>query len=471
MANVTYWKSSFIVFLLCIAMASPAPAQTFTSLFSFDFTDGAELDGSLVQGLDGNLYGTTFSGGANVLGGTAFKITPKGQLTTIYNFCSENKCLDGTEPDAGLVLATDGNFYGTTKAGGGSNSGGTLFRLNAKGSLETLSLPGNPEAALIQATDGDLYGTTFDGGDGYGTVFKISPGDVVTTLHSFDGTDGANPSASLTQGTDGNFYGTTTTGGNSSCGCDGTIFKITPNGTFTTLYDFNESDGSRPDDNLVEGADGKFYGTTRDGGAYSDGTVFSITFEGVLTTLYSFCAQTNCTDGVNPFAGLVLATDGNFYGTTGGGGNRACSLGGGCGTIFKITPQGALTTLHSFDDTDGASPSGNLLQATDGKFYGTTFSGGTSGDGTIFSLSRGLFGFVKTLPGAGKAGAEVGILGTNLADAKGVSFNGEGAQFKVVSPSLILAYVPPGATTGKVEVTFQPAHYVYYSNVPFFVLK
>jgi uncharacterized repeat protein (TIGR03803 family) len=471
MVNLNCWKSACVIFLLCVAIAVVSPAQTFTSLYSFDGTDGDGLYGSLVQGLDGNLYGTTFSGGANIFGGTAFKITRKGELTTIYNFCSENKCLDGTEPYAGLVLATDGNFYGTTEAGGNSSSGGTLFRMTTAGSLTTLSLPGNPQAALIQGTDGDLYGTTFRGGGGLGTVFKVSPGGVLMTLHSFDGTDGAYPGASLTQGIDGNLYGTTTTGGNSSCGCDGTIFKITPTGTFTTLYDFSVSDGSYPYDNLVEGANGEFYGTTRYGGAHSDGTVFSITSKGILTTLYSFCAQTNCTDGANPFAGLVLATDGNFYGTTAAGGNPACNFGGGCGTIFKISPQGALTTLHSFDGADGSSPSGNLLQATDGKFYGTTFSGGSSSDGTIFSLSAGLFGFVKTLPGAGEVGAEVGILGTNMANAKGVSFDGKSAKFKVISPSLLLAYVPPGATTGKVEVTFQPAHYILYSNLPFFVLK
>ena len=203
-----------------------------------------------------------------------------------------------------------------------------------------------------------------------------------------------NPGAALTQATDGNFYGTTTTGGNSSCGCDGTIFKITPTGTLTTLYDFDVTDGSYPYGNLVQAAEGKFYGTTRYGGAFSDGTVFSVTSGGVLTTLYSFCAQTNCTDGAYPFAGLVLATDGNFYGTTSGGGNPACDFGGGCGTVFEITEGGKLTTLYDFcsetNCSDGSLTEAGLVQATNGNLYGAASDDGadcTPCYGTAFEMT------------------------------------------------------------------------------------
>jgi uncharacterized repeat protein (TIGR03803 family) len=180
-----------------------------------------------------------------------------------------------------------------------------------------------------------------------------------------------------------------------------------------------------------------------------DGTVFKITASGVLTTLYSFCFQLKCADGANPSAGLTLATDGNFYGTTSGG----VILGdnNGDGTVFKITPGGKLATLHSFHVTDGAGPVGGLVQATNGNFYGTTPEG-AGGLGSVFRLSVGLRPFVETLPSKGKVGATVDILGTDLMGATSVSFNGTAATFKIVSKSEITATVPPGATTGKVTV-------------------
>ena len=178
------------------------------------------------------------------------------------------------------------------------------------------------------------------------------------------------------QGGDGNFYGTTQGGGAND---SGTVFKITSTGALTTLYSFCAqalcSDGSSPLAGLAQGANGDFYGTTQGGGANgSYGTVFQITKAGALTTLYSFCAQSGCTDGESPLATLTQATDGNFYGTTSeGGGSKACI--NGCGTLFKITATGQLTTLHSFAVTDGSDPSGGLMQATNGLLYGTTYGG------------------------------------------------------------------------------------------------
>jgi uncharacterized repeat protein (TIGR03803 family) len=234
-----------------------------------------------------------------------------------------------------------------------------------------------PIWGLAQGTNGDLYGTTFGGGcgvqsqgEGCGTVFKITPGGKLTSLYTFCSqggnacTDGIFPTAGLVQGADGKFYGTTPLGGSGYGNNGGTVFSITANGKLTTLYSFCSqggqycTDGDQPPAAPVQGADGNFYGTTTGGGANDWGTVFKITPGGKVTTLYSFCSQGGqCPDGLSPAAGLVLGSDGKFYGTTYGGGAN-----GNAGTVFSITASGALTTLYSFDDScaDGCSPRGGL---------------------------------------------------------------------------------------------------------------
>jgi uncharacterized repeat protein (TIGR03803 family) len=463
------------VFLLWAATAVALPAQTFTTLYSFcpqrGCADGEEPLAGLVQGTDGNLYGTTEFGGTVPLSGNVFKITTNGTLTSLYSFCSISACTDGQNPEAGLVQGTNGDFYGTT-FGGGANAFGTIFRVTAGGKLKTLhSFDGTdgyePEAGLVLGTSGKFYGTTFRGGaNSDGTVFSITASGTLKTLHSFDGTDGASPYAGLVQGTNGDFYGPAEVGGANR---EGTVFKITPSGTLTTLYSFcaqvNCPDGAGPYAGLVQGTDGNFYGTTYFGGANLSscngsgcGTVFKITPSGTLTTLHSFCAQLNCTDGETPFAGLIQGTDGNFYGTTLEGGanlNGSCS-GYRCGTVFEITPSGTLTSLYSFCSisacADGDSPSSGLVQDTNGTFYGTTQLGGASDAGTVFSLSVGLGPFVETRPTSGTVGTAVTILGTSLTGATSVTFNGTAATFTVVSASEITTTVPTGATTGKVKV-------------------
>jgi uncharacterized repeat protein (TIGR03803 family) len=244
----------------------------------------------------------------------------------------------------------------------------------------------------MQATDGNFYGTTYIGGNNQGgTVFKITAGGTLTTLYRFCShlpgcADGLEPVAGLVQDADGNLYGTTNGGGAYGYG---TVFKINLSGALTTLHSFDNSEF--PYAGLVQGADGNLYGTTSGGGAYGYGTVFKITPSGMLTTLYSFCpAGFPCADGADPFAGLVQATDGNFYGTTFfGGTGGACST--GCGTIFAITAGGTLTTVHSFDITDGSGPDAPLVQATDGNLYGTTPSSGAYGPGTVFRLVPPVF--------------------------------------------------------------------------------
>jgi uncharacterized repeat protein (TIGR03803 family) len=485
------WKRAHAVFVLCAA-ATAAPAQTFTTLHSFDLTDGAGPEATLLQATDGNLYGTTDSGGGpgicDIGCGTVFKITPSGTLTKIYSFCTQMFCPDGADPEAGLVQANNGNFYGTTY-GGGANDEGTVFKITPAGTLTTLHSFGStdgayPYAALIQATDGSFYGTTPGGGvagacpSGCGTIFKMTPGGTLTTLYSFCSqsgcTDGGGPSP-LVQATDGDLYGTTSYGGTSTActvGC-GTIFKITPTGTLTTLHSFNGTDGSSLGTALIQATDGSLYGTTESGGASDScsiggligcGTVFKITPSGTLTTLYSFCSQSGCADGEFPAAGLVQATDGNLYGTTSFGGVISPY-----GTIFKITTSGTLTTLHSFCSqsgcADGEYSYTALTQDTNGKLYGTTPNGGVNGEGTVFSLSVGLGPFVKTQTTGGKVGGAVKILGTNLTGATSVTFNGTPALFKVMSTSGIVATVPAGATTGVVQVVTPSG--TLSSNVPF----
>lgn len=321
----------------------------------------------------------------------------------MYSFCSQPNCDDGWQPLAGLVQGTDGNFYGTASLGGPYCSPygcGTVFKVTPAGALTTLhSFNGadgvGPLAPLLQASDGSFYGTTESGGTHWGgTVFRITASGTLNTVYNFcsqpNCADGQVPDAGLVQAGDGNFYGTTDAGGGSqNCygGC-GTVFKLTASGALTTLHSFDGNDGGRPVAGLALGRDGNLYGVTAGGGAYASGTVFKITFPGELTTMHSFCAQSGCPDGKGPAATLVQGSDGNLYGTTNfGGTSQSCSYPEeGCGTVFNITLQGALTTLHSFVGTDGSEPWGGLVQAPDGFFYGTTEAGGAHGVGTVFRV-------------------------------------------------------------------------------------
>jgi len=473
MQKVTLGKTACVVFLLCATTAIALPAQTLITLHSFDYADGNYPYAGLVQATNGKLYGTTVEGGQNGLG-TVFKVSTTGTLTTLYNFCAQRGCTDGNYPYAGLVQGMDGNLYGTTVEGG-ENGLGTVFRITPTGTLTTLysfcSIPGctdgaQPWAGLVQASDGSFYGTTYGGGtQSFGTLFKIAPSSTLTTLYSFCSqsgcTDGASPLAGLLQATDGTLYGTTTGGGTNG---GGTVFKVTTSETVAVVYNFCSqiycTDGSNPMTTVLQATDGNFYGTTHQGGTYGYGTVFEITPSGALTTLHTF----EFTDGALPSAGLVQATDGNLYGTTWGGGDPYH----GSGTLFRISPHGTLTTLYSFcsqgDCTEGGNPRAGLVQDTDGNFYGTAVFG-AYGAGTVFGLSVGLGPFVETQPTFGRVGRAVKILGTNLTGATSVTFNGTPAVFKVISRSLIEASVPVGATSGKVQVGLQ--NVTLSSNVPF----
>ncbi len=398
-----------IVLSFCMAVVNAAPAQSnlFQTLYSFQGWDGSNPGyETLVRDADGNLYGTTT--GQNDGNGTVFRLAPDGTLTQLHYFCTRGahgSCWDGSAPYAGLVQGTDGNFYGTTSQGGvylnvyNPNSLGTVFQITPEGTLTTLHSfqftdGAQPYGALLQASDGNYYGTTSSGGienglcDGCGTIFKMTPAGALTTLYRFcsqpNCADGSTPVAGLVQGSDGSLYGTTYAGGTNCTpyGC-GTIFKITTDGTFTTLHSFDYLHGAHPESALIQARDGNFYGTTYGGGnngAFCQegcGTAFKITAQGALTTLYSFCAQEQCADGDMPVAGLIQGRDGSFYGTTTYGGNCGnCGCTYGCGVIFKLTSHGELNVLHTFDAADGTDICGGLIQDASGNLYGATYGGG-----------------------------------------------------------------------------------------------
>ncbi len=446
----------FVATLILVG-AIPLGAQTFTLLHSFSGTDGSNPYAGLVQATNGKLVGTTSYGGTHT-GGTIFTISTSGALTSLYSFCTLSSCADGTDPRGPVVQASNGNFYGTTSGGGPFSSPGTIFKITTSGTLTTLytfcALSGctdgeSPFGGLLLALNGNLYGTTDAGGTHGGTIFDIKPsGGALSTLYNFCTlsmcADGDSPEATLIQGTDNDLYGTTFGGGSFSY--YGTAFKITTSGTFTSLHSFDGTDGDEPVGGLIQAIDGNYYGTTQTDGTYGYGTVFKLTSSGTFTPLYNFCALSSCPDGSFPEAGLIQGTDGNLYGTTFEGGAH------GDGTVFSITTGGTLTTLHSFDGTDGNQPWAGLVQDTNGTFYGTTYSGGSSNLGTVFSLSVGLRPFIKIQPPAGKVGEVVDILGTNLSGATSVTFNGTSALFTKKSSSEITATVPAGLTSGKVPV-------------------
>jgi uncharacterized repeat protein (TIGR03803 family) len=383
----------FCMLLLCFGIAvGTANAQTLASLSSFSGTNGANPHSSLILGSDGNFYGTTYYGGTYGYG-TVFQMTPGGALTVLHNF--NNVTTDGAYPYGPLVQGSDGNFYGTTYVGG-RLGGGSIFKITSSGAFTLVySFGGSGSgtllyAGLVQGSDGNFYGTTYSGGaNNKGTVFQITPAGSLTTIYNFAGTDGAGPYATMVFGSDGNLYGTTSQGGANNLGA---VFSVTTAGSELTLYSFSGADGKTPYAGLVQGSDGNFYGTTYQGGTYNNGTIFQITSAGSLTTLHSLCSPTDCSDGSLPYASLMQAADGNFYGVGSSGGTY------GAGVLFKITSSGTLTPLHSFTGTDGRLPYAALTAAPNGNLYGTTYSGGASGKGTVYTLSPTPYQFTPVAP-------------------------------------------------------------------------
>ncbi len=437
--------------LLCTAAL--AQAQTVTTIYNFadNGISGANpWYVTLVQGTNGNLYGTTYNGGAN-LQGTVFNVTTSGQLKNLHSFGATTT--DGANPTGGLTLGTDGNFYGTTMQGG-NESMGTIFKITPTGTLTILhnfntfkdgAFPWGPP---ILASDGNFYGTTSGGGENSrGIVYKITSSGTFTEVYKFDVslTHGYSPIAAPTQGTDGYLYIPVSQGGTSFCG---TIVKISTAGVLNNTYSFPcGPGGSFPIGPLVQASNGNFYSTTQNGGTNNEGTIYQVTPGLAVSVLHSFGATFG--DGTLPAAGLLLATDGNYYSATSDGGSS------GDGTLFNTSTSGTYASLYSFNNTVNltqTSPLAPPLQATNGLLYGMTEFGGPSNNGTIYSLDMGLAPFVNTALFAGKLGTTVTLLGTHLKGTTCVTFNGIAASFKVLSDTHLAATVPPGATTGPIRV-------------------
>ncbi len=389
-------------------------------------TDGNVTYPSLVQGADGKFYGVNSTGGRSD-NGTIWSVTSGGGFTVLNTFTQAGQ---GTTPEGGVVQARDGNFYGTTYAGGTNGYGALYQMVPSTGKLTILSEftngdpGGNPVGTLIEGVNGLLYGTAKYGGtDNDGTVFVATPPTgVATTLAEITGgLAGIYPQSDLIQANDGNFYGTAAQGGTNNLG---TFFQVTPAGVLTTLYSFTGgTDGSRPLRGVVQGADGAFYGVSNQGGTYGGGAIFRIAVTGTtatVTSLYNFVPLV--ADGSNPLGNLTLASDGNFYGTAAAGGAN------GDGIIYRVTPTGGYTLLYNFaDGTDGGSPVGGLTQGNDGYLYGTT-AGQNGSDGTIFRINAGLASPVPQpvflLPASANVGDTILIKGDHFVGTTGVTFVG-----------------------------------------------
>ncbi len=333
---------------------------------------------NLVQATDGDFYGMTEGGGADGVG-TIFKCSASGKVTLLHTFTDYP---DGAYAFASLIQANDGNLYGMTE-GGGANGYGCIFKCTTTGtfsiiySFNTGITGANPYGSLIQATDGKLYGMTSAGGtSNNGNVFSCTLAGVYTDLADFNSTNGNTPYGNLIQAKNGNLYGMTKNGGVNNLGV---IFQCTTTGTLTKLVDFTgTTNGSTPYGSLVQAADNNLYGMTSAGGANSYGVIFQCTTSGTLTKLVDFDYTTN---GATPYGNLMQATDGNLYGMASTGGTY------GSGILFQCTTIGTLTPVVNYSNYE--SPYGSLIQATDGNLYGMTVSGGTAESGTIFKCTTG----------------------------------------------------------------------------------
>jgi len=393
-----------------VAASGNAKASTFEVLHVFTGapSDGNGPSSNLLEDAAGNLYGETNSGGSGCPQyggcGSVFEVAPDGTETVLYNFCTKTNCADGSFPMGNLAEDGAGNLYGTT-TGGGANDAGAVFKVSPGGqetvlysfcSVANCSDGASPHGGVILDQSGNLYGTTFYGGlqnCGCGTAFKVTPAGTESVLYSFcsqaNCADGESPLAGLTMDQGGNLYGTTEYGGNvgtgvcSNYGC-GTVFAITTAGVEKVLHAFcnpkNCSDGNAPWAGVLLGSSGNLYGTTVSGGSgqycdltYGCGVVFQLTPNGAESVIYSFCNEGNCVDGMDPFAGLSADKKGNLYGTTFYGGENRLSA----GTMFKVTDRGAERALTSFGNRiHGSFPQSPVTIDAAGYIYGTTGDGG-----------------------------------------------------------------------------------------------
>ncbi len=364
--------------------------STYTKLKDFNVTDGYNPSGSLMQASNGKLYGMTTYGGSND-GGVIFSFDPS---SSTYTKLKDFDAVSGVLPYGNLTQASNGKLYGMT-SNGGSNNGGVIFSFDLLSSTYTKLKdfdgtnpnPTKPYGSLIQTSDGKLYGMTSGGGStGYGVIFSFDPSSsTYTKLKDLDRANGGSPSGSLMQASNGKLYGLTTRGGagGGNSGGFGVIFSFDPSSsTYTKLRDFEELNGRYPS-NLFQASDGKFYGTTSIMNALSGNDAFIFSFDpssSFYTKLMHF-DSTNTGSPYAPYGSFIQASDGKLYGMTGFGGS------GGYGVIFSFDPlTSTYTKLKDFDGTNGRNPYGSLLQASNGKLYGMTASGGSNNYGVIFSF-------------------------------------------------------------------------------------
>lgn len=438
---------SILVATPCAAGSAPADGSggVYTVLYNFNCaTDGCNplQPALLAQGEDGVLYSTLASGTSESLDGTVTNYMPGGGFSVLYRFGGA----DGMGPQSGLTLGFDGDFYGTT-TNGGVHGDGTVFRL-ASGSVTPLysfangSDGASPWAPPVQTPDGNLYGVTYNGATP-GTAYKLAPNgtfSVIATLPS-------KTQAPLVMNVDGNFYGTTQYGGDSN---RGTVFRLSTAGKLKLIHSFDPSvEGGTPIGPVMIAADGNFYGTTSGGGQYSQGIVYQLAPGGGYKVIHDF----QLLEGSGSTAGLVQGSDGYLYSVMPSGGSK------GYGTLYRVNTSGTkFQVLHQFNYKEGAYPSATPTLATNGTIYGFTAKGGNGengASGVLFGFTHGLKPFVSLQLWAGAAGTQVGILGQGFSSATGVEFGSVAANYTVVSDTYMVATVPIGAKTGKVTV-FEP---------------
>jgi uncharacterized repeat protein (TIGR03803 family) len=443
--------------LLFSFAAVPAQAQTPTLLHTFTqtTTDACAPRGNIVQGRDGNMYGGGAACGANG-SGAVYKISAAGAESVFFNFPQQWTNCGG----AGLTLGSDRTFYGTCESGNPATGLGSIFRLTPAGGFTDLhdftgaNGDSSPVYPPIQASDGNFYGVTGNEVQVCGNIYKMTPAGVYTNLHAFSGSDCH--SSNLFQASDGNLYGTL-----ANCtlvqgaGC---VYKISTAGAFKEIHAFAFTTGQAPCTGLIQGKDGKLYGATNQGAANGSGNIYKMTTAGVPADLHDFnnATDASCVNNVGPPVNLLQVADGTFYGVNPAYGPN------GTGSIYKLTSANVFSAfLFPTPPVDGDLPSSTLIQNTNGLVYGTTPSGGSipcqpCSQGTFFKVATGDAPFVNLEPTqtTGNVDAHVGIFGQGFSSTSVVKFGGvASASVTRTGTTYLTAVVPVGAHTGAVTVT------------------